>query len=315
MKKILAVILSVTIVMSLAACSGKKQPDQPTINPSDRVGMSFETVPNESEPDATTTAAIANPASQYVKDELTKVKVTYEADPEDGDGKEEEDELEYHMPQLLIKSSYADKVNKEISSAVEKYKKDIEKEEAEHIFGTAYVANLSKDNILSLVFISYEETDMNVYKVYNIDVTTGEKVDNARIAKAAGVSDIRKAAMDALQNLYNNMEIVKVENYKVVLEKGKKLDGQMKDVEKSFSEKFLNDKMQIGLTGEGKMFFVSQVCTMAGADFYDYVYDSDGYTLDDEDNPNYTGPRYPDEDDEDEDEEDEDDDLPDDPDM
>ena len=310
MKKILATLLCITTVMSLAACNKKTEPTGETT-----AIVTFESFPKVSGEASATAATVANPASEFVKDKVEKVKLAFEADPEDG-GEEEEEETEFHYPELQIKSAYADEINKEVSGAVKKYLKDLEKEDAEHFFATAYIPYLSKDNILSIVFISYEETDMNIYKVYNIDVKTGEKVDNARIAKAAGVTDIRKAAMDALQNWYNNMAIVKVKDYKVVPEDGAKIDEQMKDVEKSFSEKYLNDKMQIGLTGEGKIFFVSQVCTMAGAEFYDWLYDAGGSTLDDEDNPYWVGMRIPEEEDDEgeEGEEGEDEDLPDDPD-
>lgn len=299
MKKIIATIFSITIVMSLAACN-KKTPDPAGSKP----GVTAQTFATITEPSATATT-VYNPASEYVKDKVEKVKLTFEGDPEEGE-EDEEEETEFHYPELLIKSSYADSVNKEISGTVQKYLKNLEKEDAEHFFASAYIAYLTKDNILSIVFISYEETELNEYKVYNIDAKTGEKVENARIAQAAGVSDIRKAAMDALQNWYNKMEIVKVQNYKVVLEKGEKLDEQMKEVEKSFSEKYLNDKMQIGITNEGKMFFISEVCTMAGAENYMWAYDVNGNTLDDEDNPYWVGQRIP----EDEDDEGEDEDLP-----
>ena len=292
MKKILATILCITTVMSFAACNKKKVETVVSGTITKSVNETYAPVPS-----ATT---VANPASEFVKDRIEKFKVV----DEDND----EEELEYHIPELQIKSAYADSVNKELSDAFAKYKKDLEKEDATHFYSTAYIPYLTKDGILSLVFISYEETDLDEYKVYNIDTKTGEKVDNARIAQAAGVSDIRKAAMDALQNWYNKMEIVKVKDYKVVLEKGEKMDGQMKDVEKSFGEKYLNDKMQIGLTNEGKMFFISQVCTMAGADFYQWAYDVSGENLDDEENPYWVGMQDP------EDDEEGDEDLPDEPD-
>ena len=156
--------------------------------------------------------------------------------------------------------------------------------------------------------MAYEETDMNVYKVYNLDAKTGEKVENAAIAKSAGVSDIRKAAMDALQNWYNKTEIVEVKDYKVVRKAGEKFTDEMKEVESTFSEKYLNDKMQIGITNEGKLFFITTVNTMAGAGLYDWVFDSDGDEIDDEDNPYWVGQRSP-EDEEDDEEDFDDDDM------
>ena len=66
-----------------------------------------------------------------------------------------------------------------------------------------------------------------------------------------------------------------------------------RDVEKAFSEKHLNDKMMIGLTDEGKMFFISEFETGAGEFFG--MYDVNGKDLYDEDNPCFVGEHYPDE--------------------
>jgi hypothetical protein len=287
--------------MSLAACS-KKAPDQTgTVQSTEKtVEASEKTV---TEPSATV-STIANPAFEFIKTKVDRITVAGEVD-EDGD-KEEDEVLSYYVPELLIKSSYAESVNKEINAAYEKYKKNLKNEELEQFYGTSYIAYLTKEGVLSLVFISYGEYELNEYKIYNIDTKTGEKVENAKLAEIAGVSNIRKTAMDALQNLYNKMEIFKIKDYKVVLEKGEKKDEQMRDIEKTFSEKYLNDKMQIGITNEGKMFFVSTIDTTAGAEFYNWIYDVDGTTLDDEDNPYWVGDRFPDEEDEDDEDEDED---------
>ena len=312
MKKLLASVLSIAIIMSFAAC-GNKNGQQPSGSGNSTAAQAG------SSSSSATKAAFNNPASEFVKDRIENITVPGET-IEDG-SKEEDEILAYHIPELLIKSSYADSVNKEINAAFEKYKKSSKSEDKAHYYGSSYIAYLSKDGILSLVFISYGENDDNEYKVYNIDTKTGEKVENARIAQIAGVSDIRKTAMDALQAWYNKMEIVKVKDYKVVVESGENKDSQMKDVENTFSEKYLNDRMQIGLTAEGKIFFITTVSTMAGAEFYNWVFDATGESLDDEDNPYWTGEMSPDdeEDAEDGDEEDGDaddgtegDDLPDD---
>ena len=141
------------------------------------------------------------------------------------------------------------------------------------------------------MFIECDDNDLNEFHVYNLDVNSGEKVENARLAEIAGISDIRKTAMDALQAFYNRLEIFKIDNYKVVKESGEALDEQEKAVEQSFGEKYLNQNMMLGLTNESKMFFVSPVCTTAGADIYYFIYDVDGIDLDDEDNPAFVGPR------------------------
>ena len=289
MKKIITTALICAMLFSLAACN-KKQSEQTTAMISEPTAETTATAETsetaQTEPSATATT-VYNPASEFVKDRTEKVPDPNRVD-EDGEV-DESDIFVYHLPELQIKSSYADAVNKEINAAFEKYKKNYNNADVEQFYSTEYIAYLTKEGILSLVLISNGEYECNEYKVYNIDTKTGEKVDNARIAKTAGVSSIRKAAMDALQNLYNKMEIFQFKDYKIELKKGEKKDSQMKDVEKTFSEKHLNDKMQIGLTSEGKMFFVSEIDTTAGAEFYNYIYDADGVRLDDEDNPCWVG--------------------------
>ena len=309
MKKFLAAALCVTIAMSFMACSKKAPEQSETIKPSEATVEVSKKV--DTEPSATVTT-VYNPASEFVKERIEKLKCkSYDDDDEDG-----EYDLELHIPELLIKSSYADSVNKEINASIEKFKKNLKIEEADNAFcPDAYIAYLTKEGILSLVVISYEEYELNEFKVYNIDTKTGEKVDNARIAQIAGVSSIRKTAMDALQAFYNKKEWYQIKNYKVVKEAGEKKDSDDKEVEKRFSEKYLNDKMQIGLTSEGKLFFVSNIYNGGGAAEFDFVYDADGNDLDDDENPCWVGERYPDdEDDDDGDDEDEDEDnfIPDD---
>ena len=53
------------------------------------------------------------------------------------------------------------------------------------------------------------------------------------------------------------------------------------------------------------MFFVSMIDTTAGAEFYNWIYDVDGTTLDDEDNPYWVGDRFPDDEDDEDEEDDE----------
>ena len=293
MKKLLASVLCLTLVMSLAACSSAKEPEQTTENTTTTEATTTTTTttePSEKSSETTsesktedTSASVTDkkikPASAYIEEKTEKAQMKDWEDQGFEDG-----EFEYKYPQLLIKSSYADSVNKEIKKAVEKYKKDLNNISGGLILSTSYAAFITKEGVLSLIFISYGEYELNEYKVYNIDVTTGKKVDNAGIAKIAGVSSIRKEAMDALQNFYNDKGWFKLENYKVVLEPGQEKDEQMKNVERSFGKKYLNDKMQIGLTDEGKLFFISTCGSAGGADFYDYVYDVNGYWLDEETN-------------------------------
>jgi len=293
MKKLIASVLLISVVMSLAACNRTKEPEKSAFAISEIVNRNSEETSTtaSSESSSTETMASYKNVSECVKDVVEKTTMMVPA----GEDNEEPEECIYHYPQILIKSSYADEVNKEIASAVEKYMKDVKKtEDADEVFvSTEYIAYLTKEGILSIVFISDEYYEYCRYKIYNIDTKTGEKVDNARIAQAAGVSSIRKAAMDALQAFYNKLGEYKIKNYKVVVKKGKKKNAEMKAVEKTFSEKYLNDNMQIGVTADGKLFFVTIVETSGGAGEYDCLFDAKGCFINDEDNPYWVGERSP----------------------
>ena len=285
MKKLVATILCLTIAMSLAACS-KKAPEETSMSEPNVVETEVP-LPETTRPSETT----ANLASDLVKSKLEKLSVGEEDDYGN------KDEVSFYIPELLVKSSYADSVNKEISDAYEKIKKDINSEDAVPCDGTAYISYLSKEGVLSLVFIVYSGAEDYEYKVYNIDTKTGEKVENTRLAQIAGVSDIRKAAMDALQNYFNKMGDYELKDYKVVSKNDEEEFDKTADIENSFGEEYLNDKMQIGLTNEGKLFFISKYAEVSGMSHLE-IYDSNGTELDDEENPFWTGDK--DRDDEDE---------------
>lgn len=301
MKKLLASVLCIATVMSLAAC-GSKKPVQITAAAPSETTTAAVAAPASSEKKDTPAIETQkpNPASEYVKDRVEKLTINGFTD-EDGEKTEDEDII-FHFPVLQIKSSYAEQVNKEMDKIFADYNKEYKSAVKDNVtpdlYETNYIAYLTKDGILSLVFVEGGANDCNEYHVYNIDVKTGEKVDNARIAQVAGVSDIRKAAMDALQALYNNDENgnFKIKNYKVVKKVGEKKDEMDRDVEKAFSEKHLNDKMKIGLTDEGKMFFISEFETGAGE--FSGMYDVNGKDLYDENNPCFVGEHYPEEEDE-----------------
>ena len=312
MKKLIATALICTMLFSLAACS--KKPEQTTTAAAETTAQTSAAAPTEPSASATETTAFVNPASEYVKDRIEKL-ITPAFKDEEGEEYEAE-ECIYHLPELLIKSSYADSINKEINQIFARDEKEnkaaIKGNYTPDIHYCDFIAYLTKDGILSLVFVEGGDNDYNEYHVYNIDVKTGEKVDNARLAKVAGVSSIRKAAMDALQNVYNNNENhnYRLKDYKIVKKKGKKLDEEERAVEASFSEKHLNDKMKIGLTNEGKLFFISEFEKGAGESFG--MYDGNGKDLYDEDNPYCFGEHSTDDEgDEDEGDEDYDDAYPD----
>ena len=306
MKKLIATALICTMLFSFAACNSRK-PEQTVPESSEAVVQVTETTeaeetttvsetaettaPSETSEEVTTetmAAAVLN-KKDYLKDKVVKFKVK-----EDYNKKKKKwnyTTLEFHFPVLQIKSSYADSINKTMDKMIKKYQKDFKDKEDIGEYGTEYIAYLTKDGIMSIVFINTYPNDQIECKVYNIDVITGEKVDNARIAQIAGVSNIRKSAMNALQARYNKQKLFKVKNYKVVKKKGQKKNEDDKAVEKSFNTKHLNDKMKIGLTNEGKIFFVSGYFDGCCED-NDTVYDANGNDLYTKKNKNLVRAKY-----------------------
>ena len=303
MKKLIATALICTMMFSLAACNGSRRytgtessetetqvTETTQATESTEATEATETT-NAETTETTTEATTATETTQTTaavgskKDYIKDKKVSFKVKDEYNKKKKKwtYDTIDFHFPVLLIKSSYADSINNAMNKMIKGYQKAFKDKEDIGEYGTEYIAYLTKDGILSIAFINTYPNDMIECRVYNIDVITGEKVDNARIAQIAGVSNIRKSAMDALQAKYNKEKFYKLKNYKVVVKKGKKKNVDQKNVEKSFGSKLLNDKMKIGLTNEGKIFFVSDFVTGAG-DENTGIYDATGKDLYDEKN-------------------------------
>ena len=274
MKKLLASVLCVSIAMSLAACSGK-QPEQTVPESSETTTQvtettettkAIETTETTTAVETTTTATTTAPVltkKDYVKNARSKYKSYVNGDKD----------KEFYAPEILIKSDYADQINKEIEDLFKGYKKDMKKGDP-GIYGTEYMTYLTKEGILTVIFKEIRKNE--TYRVYNIDVTTGKKVDNARMAEIAGVKDFGSG-------------IIKFKNYKAVVKKGKKLTNVQKKAEASFDKKYINDNMAIGLTDKGKMFFVLTV--LDGSSYGKIVYESGEGNLWYEGNPAITAPK------------------------
>ncbi len=284
MKKIVSVLLASAMVLSLAACnandngSGKSGRDRETAGDS-KPAWSLETYPeiSEAEPEtsettteATTTTSettTAAPASQYgvVTDYVFDLVDSYKDYGKD-----------YHVPYVNIVSDYTSQMNEEIDAIFKYYDEIIERDGYCHYTETNYLAYLSSDGIISIVFVENGEWDDNKYHVWNIDCVTGSKVDNRTVADYAGITDITATAKDACHLFINNRGGLTVENYELV---SPDADHLRTAVEDTFSSERINDDMMMGLTGDGTPFFVSGVVSLGGAEWYYEVYDINGYNM------------------------------------
>lgn len=300
MKRLTAVLLASAMALSLAGCSsgnGHKDTDHP-----DRVQSSLESKPEFAEPvfidettvgttDVTAPSETTDTAATASETTTTSENTTETTELPSGfsfgkasdyviDARSDYMHLEkdgkYHVPRVLLNSSYAEEMQLEVEHCLAVYNTEIEEYGETHYPSTDYAAYLTEGGILSVVFVERGMWDDDIYHVWNFDVITGNRVENRIIAEVAGIQDIRTAAMDAVQAYYNREGMVTVEDYQVV---SSVVDYMEKPVADSFSEERLNNDMMIGLRNDGSIFFISGLASIAGAEWYYHMYDADGYDL------------------------------------
>lgn len=276
MKRLLAAALASAMMLSLAACNEKpkmtcdggtetmKEPESETI---EKIVI---TDPDDSLPSPEAPFTEAD-ISKYVRDARDTYKHL-----------EKDEHAGYHVPEILIDSDCAKSVNEEIAKRFEMYEAAIVKDGESHYYASEYIAYLTKEGILTVVFVEIGMWDDDIYHVYCIDVTTGSYADNARLAEISGVTGIGAAAKDAVQAYYNASGQVKIENYKVV-SANDSLNGMEQAIQDSFGDDRLNDTMLIGLKSDGTMFFISALGSFGGAEWYYRMYDVAGNDLHDYD--------------------------------
>ena len=277
MKKIVSVLLASAMVMSLAACnangngSDKSGRDSETEEKSRPAwGSETETETSETTTEATTTTSETTAAAQGSQNGVITDYVYDMADSYKSFGND------YHVPHINIQSEYTATIRMEIDEIFAYYNDLIERDGYCHYTATHYLACLSPDGIISIVFVENGEWDDDKYHVWNIDCVTGSKVDNRTVADYAGITDITATAKDACQLFINNRGGLTVENYELV---SPDADHLRTAVEDTFSSERINDDMMMGLTGDGTPFFISGVVSLGGADWYYEIYDINGNNL------------------------------------
>ena len=273
MKRLVAAALASAMMLSVAACNkdthvtcdgGTETTPSSEIETEEKIVITDDPDASLPLPEEPITQA---DISKYVKDARDTYKHL-----------EKDEYAGYHVPEILIDSESAKSINEEIAKRLEMYEAAITTDGESHYYASEYIAYLTKEGILTVVFVELGIWDDDIYHVYSIDVTTGNGVDNARLAEIAGVTSISAAAKDAVQAYYNCSGQVKIENYKVV-SVNDSLNGMEQAIQDSFDDDRLNDNMLIGLKSDGTIFFISALGAFGGAEWYYRMYDTSGLDL------------------------------------
>lgn len=139
------------------------------------------------------------------------------------------------IPQLSVKSSDADRINKEIHSEYDDMLNDFVQAASEHPLGRVdYVCYLN-DNVLSLVIENRStDTPNSFFRVYNLDVITGKELNGGDIAAMCDVdaNSSEEELYAQIDGIYDKMKASAGASMESVIEKArsdtfaqKNLDG------------------------------------------------------------------------------------------
>lgn len=285
MKKMVSILLASCMIFASVSCSGdrrshrddREEEEEEEEEEKETEGTPEVTdVPETSETEAEPAETSAPTPTPTPEPEPVGELSDYISDISEEYSYLSEDDM-YHVPYLLIDSNDAENVNEYIEEDLYGIESDIEEYGYSYIWKTKYIAFLSEDGILSLVFVMCGETDDDYYEVYNFDVHTGEEITDEELVELFGIDDIYDVFREALQNYYNKTleGIVEVDNYEAVTYP-EGFDYFAEVVSDTFYSDSFPEDVQIGVNDEGELFFVSYAASLGGADSYVQMFDLDG---------------------------------------
>ncbi len=199
----------------------------------------------------------------------------------------------YHVPHINIDSEDAASINAEILEIMQRPISGYDTNGYPHMYCSTYSMFLTDNGLLTIVFRLCGEWDDDDYYVWTIDVNTGARLSNSEIASAAGVTDIRAAAVTALSEFCNRRynyaddpEFIPVFINGELNPESPRYESMSDpeyyaydEMQASFSEERLNANMCIGLDSDSHLIFISRVYSEAGSSSYNYCYASDGQQI------------------------------------
>lgn len=282
MKKLFALLLALSLVLSLCACGEKKEevpaePLEEELTAEEETAQPEETEEEEpaeeAQPEETPEEETAEEPEEEELPELGGIAgeadgYWYEVDAGTAtytDSVGSEQTYSYAIPAFNVDSADASAMNAEIESVCGGYAEEMKMAEAEGFslstYSVAYEAS-QNGSIVSILITVTMESDVVEYHVYNLDAATGAKAAGADLIAAAGLTEddfiaaAQQVASDKFKELYGAMEgdSVYEEQYA-----------------KTMSADAYSLATPMFLNGDGKLCIVARIYAMVGAPYYDYV--------------------------------------------
>ena len=180
----------------------------------------------------------------------------------------------YKVPAINLDYDNIEDINDKIADLVEadlkKYEKLKELPEMEPT-GMDYVW-YENDNILSVVFF-IEGYHVDYYYVYNVDIYTGENIENKDILDAAKIDeyDFAEICSDAVEDYYDNY-LYDIKDMSLVGEVFE--ESKLESIKES---NFSVSKTDMYLNKYGELTIVAKVTTIAGAGINNVIVDVENY--------------------------------------
>ena len=277
MKKLLAMILTLSMVLVLAACdpaapvSEPEQEEQPSTGeflPDEQLQSAADQAQTESAPE--------EPAEEDVTEDMPGVGVGtvesywYESDAGSGqytDSVGNEMSYTYAVPAFNVDSPDASAMNEELEAVAGTVIEEMKAAETDGyslMYTSVDYEAYQNGDIVSLLLIMNTDIEVIEYHVFNLNVVTGERASGAEMALYAGMDEAAfvEAAMTAtetkFQEMYSGLEE----------ELGEFYDEQYA---KTMSADVFSLSAPMYLNGEGKICIIARIYALAGASYYDHI--------------------------------------------
>ncbi len=281
MKKWMALLLSLCLLIGLCACGAQKEAENKPLElepPVEEPAEPAEEPAAEPEAPAEEPEAPAEEPAEELEEPDDGPGLNgiageaggywYEEDAGSGayeDGVGNHESYSYSIPAFNVDSADAAILNDEIASDCGVYVQEMldneEKKASLSAYSLDYEAWLNGEIASILVTAKRAESDIVEYHTYNLNVATGARATGADLIAALGLDEdgftaaAQQAASDKFEALYSGME--GDEFYK-------------EQYDKTMSADAFGLTMPMYLDGSGRLCVVARIYALAGAAYYDY---------------------------------------------